>query len=194
MFAYIEGKLTEKTPTHIVVDAQGVGYLMHISLHSFEKFKMMDTARVLVHFIVREDAQILYGFADEDERKLFRLLISVSGVGANTARILLSSLHPSELVTAISSGNEGLLKKVKGIGAKTAQRIIVDLRDKVLKESGISGNLDISYNTRREEALSGLVVLGFGKVEAEKALSKIQQQMGIELPVEQLIREALKIL
>lgn len=194
MFAYIEGQISEKTPTYLVIDAQGVGYLLHISLHAFEKYKSLDRARVPVHFVVREDAQILYGFSDEEERRLFRLLISVSGVGANTARIILSSLNPSEVIIAISSGNEGLLKKVKGIGAKTAQRILVDLKDKVGKETSISGNLGQNYNTRREEALSGLIVLGFAKTEAEKVLSKIQQQMGLELPVEQLIREALKIL
>lgn len=194
MFAYIEGLLTEKNPAYAVVDCQGVGYQVHISLNTYTQIKDLERARILTHLVVREDAQVLYGFFSEEERRVFRLLIGVSGVGANTARMILSSVSPAELVQAIVTGNELLLKKIKGIGAKTAQRLIVELRDKVAKESRaveISGH---AYNTNREEALSALVILGFARPSVEKTLDGLLREHGMAIPVEQLIRLALKVL
>ncbi len=149
---------------------------------------------MFVHFVVREDAQILYGFADEEERQLFRHLISVSGVGSNTARLILSSLKTEEIFDAIVNNKPSVLQSVKGIGGKSAQRIIIDLKDKLYKEGVSAGNLEISHNTQKDEALSGLVSLGFNKKIAEKALDKILKSGDSPLSVEQLIKNALKTL
>jgi len=194
MFAYIEGLLTEKNPAYAVVDCQGVGYQVHISLNTFTQIKDLQRARILTHLIVREDAQVLYGFFTEEERRVFRLLIGVSGVGANTARMILSSVEPAELGQAIVTGNELLLKKIKGIGAKTAQRLIVELKDKIAKESRTVEISGIAYNTNREEALSALVILGFARPVVEKTLDGLLREHGMAIPVEQLIRLALKVL
>ncbi|MCL2413285.1 MAG: Holliday junction branch migration protein RuvA [Bacteroidales bacterium] len=196
MFAYIEGKISELTPTYVVVDCNGVGYLIHISLHTYAAIKDSDRAKILTHYIVREDAHILHGFSSEHERKLFLHLISVSGVGANTARVMQSSMSSQELTDAILSGNANKIQSVKGIGAKTAQRVIVDLRDKIAKEdwstalesSGIS-----STGTNKDEALSALVMLGFNRTAAEKALQNILK-INPNLTSELLIKEALRML
>lgn len=194
MYDYIRGRLIEKTPTYVVIEANGIGFSLSISLHTYTRIKDEEACALFTHFVVREDAHILFGFAEVQERELFRQLISVSGVGPNTARMILSSATPSEIVTAISSGDVGFLKSVKGIGVKTAERIIVDLKGKVSKDLISSEKLEIVHNTRKEEALSGLVILGFPKSVAEKALNKITEKEGAEIPVEQLIRHALKIL
>lgn len=201
MYAFIEGKLVEKTPTYAVINANGVGYFINISLNTFSQIKNLDTCKLLTYLIVREDAMLLFGFAGDDERKLFSELISVSGVGANTARIILSSLTLSELINAITTDNASVLQSVKGIGAKTAQRIIIDLKDKLAKEVFSFDNLTILHNTSKDEALSGLLMLGFNKRLAEKALDKIisssdinQVGEGSSLSVESLIKEALKVL
>lgn len=194
MYAYLEGNLSEVNPAYAIIDCQGVGYMVHISLNTFTRIKDLKRAKLYTHLSVREDAHLLYGFADDDERKLFRHLITVSGVGANTARVILSSLAPGELLQAIVSGNENILKKIKGIGGKTAQRIIIDLRDKVGKEGAIPGSFAASYNRQRDEALSGLVILGFNKAASEKALDKIIEKGDADISVERLIKEALKIL
>lgn len=194
MFAYVEGILTEKNPAYAVVDCTGVGYQVHISLHTYTQIKDLSRVRLLTHLIVREDAHLLYGFFTEEERRIFRLLISVSGIGSNTARMILSSMAPQELILAILAGNEPLLKKVKGIGAKTAQRLILELKDKVSKD-GRQGDFGSLYNnTNREEALSALVILGFARPAVEKALDGLLREHGMAIPVEQLIRLALKVL
>jgi Holliday junction DNA helicase RuvA len=191
MYEYFSGKLTEKTPTYVVLENQGIGYLLYISLNTFEKIKNLTTAKLFVHFVVREDAQVLYGFADQQERALFRALITVSGVGANTARLVLSSLSTDEAYNAIASGNAALLQSVKGIGAKTAQRIVVDLKDKLMKQGFLPDKIAVSNNTMKNEALSGLVILGFNKITASKVLDRILKQSAFD-SVEALIKEALK--
>jgi holliday junction DNA helicase RuvA len=194
MYEFIKGKLTEKNPTYVVIDANGIGYLLHISVHTYTKLKEEEKCCLFTHFVVREDAQILYGFAEAEERELFRQLISVSGVGPNTARMILSASSPSELTRVIDEGNAQYLQGIKGIGAKTAQRIIVDLKGKLPKDLVPFEKFDAGHNTKKEEALSGLVILGFSRMLAEKALNKIIEKEGTTLPVEQLIRHALKIL
>ena len=194
MYSFIEGKITEKNPAYAVIETGGIGYVINISLNTYSQIKDKDSFKILTHLIVREDALTLYGFASESERQLFRHLITVSGVGANTARIILSSLTSSEITDAILSGNASLLQSVKGIGAKSAQRIIVDLKDKLGKDKTVTEIFETSYNTLKEEALSGLLILGFGKNAANKALDKILKTKDSALTVEQLIKESLKIL
>ncbi len=193
MYEYFSGIFAEKTPTYVVVENQGIGYLIHISLNTYEKIKDLDHGKLYVHFVIREDAQLLFGFADVAERALFQALISVSGVGANTARLVLSSLTTSEAYSAISSGDAGRLQRVKGIGGKTAQRIVVDLKDKLSKEGLTTENLAFSHNTIQQEALSGLLILGFNKVVATRAIEKVLKQSSVD-SVEELIKESLKIL
>ena len=203
MFAYIQGKLIEKNPAYAIIDANGVGYFLHISLNTYVLLGDTGLCKLYTHQVIREDAQLLYGFATEEERDLFRLLISVSGVGPNTARLLLSSLKVSELKGAINSGQAGILKSIKGIGEKSAQRIIVDLKDKVEKDIVLPEKVEEAHNTIRQEALSGLVILGFQKKLAEKAIDKVYQlelqarKNGTdksEITVEFLIRKSLKVL
>lgn len=194
MYEFIKGKIAEINPTYVVLETSGVGYILHISLYTYTKIKENDNVTLFTHFQVREDAHVLYGFADVEERELFRQLITVSGVGTNTARLILSSSSPAEVTQAIVQGNIPFLQSIKGIGVKTAERIIVDLKGKLPKDLVIYEKVDAGYNTKREEALSGLVILGFSKMVAEKALNKIIEKEGTSLPVEQLIRHALKIL
>jgi holliday junction DNA helicase RuvA len=194
MYTYFEGKLVNITPASAVVDCNGIGYAMSISLNTFSKLKDKSTCRLFTHLVVREDALVLYGFADENERQVFRQLISVSGVGANTARLILSSLTPDEVAEAIVSGNVTVLQSIKGIGSKSAQRIIVDLKDKMYKEDGTHEFLGLAHNTAKEEALSALIMLGFNKIQAGKALDQISKNSAVVLTVEQLIKDALKIL
>jgi holliday junction DNA helicase RuvA len=194
MYNYIQGKLVEKNPAYAVVDVNGIGYLLNISIHTYGQLTENEKCMLYTHLVVREDDILFYGFADLAERELFRQLISVSGVGVNTARIILSSLSPHEVEVAISEGDAILLQRIKGIGAKTAQRIIIDLKDKVSRElipHEKTGNL---HNTKREEALSGLIILGFPKSNADKALNRIIESEGTGQTVEQLIKHALKIL
>lgn len=194
MYSYIKGKLIEKNPTYIVIESAGIGYYINISLHTFSKISDGEQCKLFIHFVVREDAQILYGFADKEERKLFRHLISVSGVGSNTARLILSSLKTEEIFDAIVNNKPSILQSVKGIGGKSSQRIIIDLKDKLDKEGISVENLNISHNTQKDEALSGLVSLGFSKKVAEKAIDKILKSGDSLLSVEQLIKNALKTL
>jgi Holliday junction DNA helicase RuvA len=196
MFAYIEGKISELTPTYVVVDCGGVGYFIHISLHTYAAIKDSQKAKILTHHIVREDAHLLHGFHSEHERKLFLHLISVSGVGANTARVMQSSMSPNELTEAILSGNSNKIQSVKGIGVKTAQRVIVDLRDKIAKEDwsvAFASSEMSSTGANKDEALSALVMLGFNRVNAEKALQSILK-INPNLSSELLIKEALRML
>ena len=194
MYEYIQGRLVEKNPAYAVVEAGGIGYLLNISLHTYSLLKEDEDCTLYTHLVVREDDMLLYGFADTGERELFRQLISVSGVGVNTARLILSSLTPHEVMAAIAGGDAVILQRIKGIGTKTAQRIIIDLKDKVPKELIPYEKSGIMHNTRKEEALSGLIILGFPKVLSEKALNKIIESEGTDLTVEQLIKHALKVL
>ena len=196
MIAHLNGTLTEKTPTYVVLDCGGVGYLASISLTTYSKIGAPGaTARLLTHAIYREDAQLLFGFAEAAERDMFRHLISVSGVGGNTALLMLSALTVTDIETAIATANLPLLKGVKGIGEKTAQRIILDLRGKVAKgSSGIPSNLLSGIHREREEAITALVSLGFNKAVVEKAIDGIIRKQGEGLTVEQLVKEGLKVL
>lgn len=193
MYEYIIGKAKSLSATSVVVDNNGMGYFVNISLNTFSKIKDQDQIKLFLHFHVREDAQLFYGFADEIERELFRFLLSVSGVGANTARLILSSLTTDEVYEAITSGNSGVLQGVKGIGTKTAQRIVIDLRDKLSKAGIELEKVDLSNNTFKQEALSGLLILGFAKPAAEKAINRVLKQKQID-SVEDLIKETLKTL
>lgn len=193
MIAQIKGKLIEKTPTYVVIDCNGVGYQLNISLNTFSKIGNDENCLLLTHYVVREDAHLLYGFKEKSERELFRQLISVSGVGSSTAMMILSSLSPEETKIAIISGNVNVLKSVKGIGLKTAERIIIDLRDKVGKSDGTEIFSSFANNTIKDEALSALVMLGFSKLPADKALTKIMMENS-NLTVEELIKRTLKSL
>ena len=191
MYEFIRGAVTDINPASIVVEAGGVGYFINISLNTYSKINGKKEALLLIHQIVREDAHILYGFAEQRERELFRNLISVNGVGANTAIMMLSSLNPDELVTAVTSGNTDVLKAVKGIGAKTAQRIIIDLKDKFGKIPETGQILISADNTTKNESLSALVMLGFVKKDADKVVSKIIREEP-DATVESVIKRALK--
>jgi len=194
MIAFIEGELVEKSPAYVVVNCSGVGYMIHISLNTFSKIPDSGTVKLHTSMIVREDAHTLYGFATQEEKNLFKNLITVSGVGPNTARMILSSMTVEEVSGSIVSGDASALQSVKGIGAKSAQRIVVDLKDKLGKESYVSQeNLIPSDNTLREEALTALVMLGYNKPIAQKTINQIlKKNAGVKLTVEQLIKEALK--
>jgi Holliday junction DNA helicase RuvA len=193
MIAQIKGRLIEKTPTYVIIDCNGVGYQINISLNTYSKIDADELCILHTHMIVREDAQLLYGFKDKSERELFRLLISVSGVGSATAMMILSSLTATEIKGAISTGDVNTLKGVKGIGAKSAQRIIIDLRDKIGKVGENDINFAVSNNTIKDEALSALIMLGFAKKPAEVALNKILT-VSDDMSVEQLIKQTLKSL
>jgi Holliday junction DNA helicase RuvA len=199
MYSYIEGKLAEKNPAYAIVDCNGIGYMIHISLNTYSKLKDQDFFKLFTHLAIKNEATtpvgfVLFGFAEEQERQLFRQLISVSGIGNNTAMLMLSALAPQKIYQAILENNPDILQSVKGIGAKSAQRIIIDLKDKIEKGKLSQEIMPAQYNTNKDEALSGLTVLGFNKIAAEKALNKIAEKVGGDLPVEVLIKEALKIL
>ena len=191
MIEYIKGTITQITPTFLTIETGGIGYFINISINTFSRLEGKTDYQILIHEVIREDAHQLFGFADASERGIFRLLISVSGVGANTARMMLSSLHPEEIEKAILGSDVNLLKSVKGIGLKTAQRIIVDLKDKVGKHTGSDEIFTTSDNTKREEALSALVMLGFAKSTVAKVLDKIIREEK-NLTVEDIIKRALK--
>lgn len=191
MIHHLNGKLVEKNPTNLIVECNGLGYEVKISLNTFSAIKSEESIFIYTQFIVREDAQILYGFASKEEREMFQYLISVSGIGPNTAMIMLSSLVPDEIAHAILSEDVRTIQGIKGIGAKTAQRVIIDLKDKVNKINFSSENIFTQGNTNRFDALTALVSLGFDKKNIDKALDKVT--VGDET-VEQLIKSALKIL
>jgi holliday junction DNA helicase RuvA len=193
MYNHFEGNISVKTPTYVVLDCGGVGYQLNISLHTFSKLPDTGKCRLFSHLAVREDALVLFGFADEEERELFRQLTSVSGVGPSTARMILSSMTPTEITQSILSGNVAALKAVKGIGEKSAQRIIVDLKGRLGKDMS-SGTIAafVTDNKMREEALSALVMLGFARNMAEKGVDKALKAEGNAVSVEHLIKIALK--
>lgn len=193
MIDHIEGRLVEKTPTYAVINAAGVGYVMQISLNTFTQIGEKENCKLYTESMyIRDDMPRFFGFADTAERSLFRQLVSVSGVGGTSALLMLSSLSAAEIQNAIITGNVALIKSVKGIGEKTAQRIIVDLKGKFGKEELTSGFFISANNTLKEEALSALVMLGFNKAAADKALDKIIRTEGTGQTVEQLIKSALK--
>lgn len=191
MITHIQGKLVEKNPTHVIIDCNGVGYFINISLHTFSQLPDKEHLRLYTHLLVREDAHVLYGFYEKVEREIFGLLLSVSGVGASTARTMLSSLTPSQVRDAIAHGDVATIQSIKGIGAKTAQRVILDLKDKMLKIFGIDEVSHPQSNTNKEEALSALEVLGFVRKQAEKVVDKIVKDE-LDLSVEDIIKKALK--
>uniref|UniRef100_UPI0032175124 Holliday junction branch migration protein RuvA n=1 Tax=uncultured Draconibacterium sp. TaxID=1573823 RepID=UPI0032175124 len=191
MYEYIRGNIADISPANIIIEAGGIGYFVNISLNSYSQLSGKKDAKLFLHQIVREDAHTLYGFSNANERELFRNLISVNGVGASTAIMMLSSLTPDELRMAVTTENVNVLKAVKGIGAKTAQRIIIDLKDKLGKLPE-SGQILLSPdNTIRNESLSALVMLGFVKRDAEKIVTKILQEQP-DITVESVIKQALK--
>lgn len=191
MYEYIQGKVADLNPAAVVIDNQGIGYLMQITLNTFAALEGKNQAVLFVHQAISETTNELYGFSSKTEREIFRLLLSVSGVGASTARMILSALSPDELKTAIANGDARTISSAKGVGAKTAQRIIVDLKDKIGKADTSGDFLTTQNNTSRNEALSALVMLGFAQTAVEKVLDKIVQQEP-NLSVEDLVKKALK--
>ena len=191
MITHIEGKLVEKNPTDVVIDCNGVGYFLNISLHTYAQIPDREHIKLYTYLQVKEDAHTLYGFSTRVEREIFKLLISVSGIGASIARTMLSSLSPDQIKQGIASADVALIQSIKGIGAKTAQRVILDLKDKVLKIYGIDEVSAIQDNTNKSEALSALEVLGFNKKQSEKVLDKLISQQP-DANVETLIKDALK--
>lgn len=192
MISYIKGAITYKNPTYIIVETGGVGYHVNVSLNTYSQIEKEERVKILIHQHIKEDSNTLYGFASEAERSLFVLLISVSGIGPNTARVILSGMSPEEARSAIVGENVTAFNQVKGIGPKTAKRIILDLKDKVMKDSGdMVGNFTPQDNTLRAEALSALVALGFAKVAVQKALNKVLKDRPFST-VEDLIKVTLK--
>jgi Holliday junction DNA helicase RuvA len=194
MYAYIEGKLTFKCPTYVVIETGGIGYHINISLFTYSNLPGSERCKLYTWLHVKEDGHTLYGFADEGERRLFLHLISVSGIGPNTGRMILSSITPAEIQTAIVKGDVPLIQRIKGIGPKSAQRMILELQDKLKKEGPDSLISLPKHNTVSDEALSALVMLGFSRSLAEKAISQAIKTETGSLSVEQLIKFALKIL
>ncbi len=193
MITYLKGPITHKNPSFVVIEAGGVGYHVNISLYTYARIEKEEAVKLLTHFHVKEDAQTLFGFAEEAERNLFRLLISVSGVGPSTALVVLSTMNPEELRAAVIGEDVASIRRVKGIGPKTAQRIILDLKDKMVKESGESPTMaPVQNNTVREEALSALVNLGFPRPAVQRALNRIMREQPESLSAENLIKLALR--
>lgn len=194
MYHYLKGKLAEKNPAFIVVDCNGVGYEVQISLTTYERIKDAESIKILTHLIVREDAQILFGFASEMEKQLFLMLISVSGVGPNTARVVLSSMEPEEIVSALVNEDVNRIKSVKGIGPKSAQRLIIELKDKAaeLLGAGSAEKIVSSDNNVKNEALAALTALGIAPAQAHKVINKVLKTNDLNnLKVEDLIKLAL---
>lgn len=193
MYEYIKGTFVEVNPAAVSIENHGLAYHVNISLYTYTKISNLKEGKLFLHLIVREDEHLLFGFIEKEERQLFRLLISVSGVGPNTARLILSSLPPVELITAIGSENVNLIKSVKGVGPKTAQKMVIDLKDKVKNMDIVSEKISFSYNKNSEESLSALVALGFNKNQASDVVKKIVKD-DVNIPVEEIIKKALKYL
>jgi Holliday junction DNA helicase RuvA len=192
MIAFLRGKFLRKTPALVVVDVNGVGYELHISLNTFEGIRDKEEGQLHTYLQVREDAHVLYGFSEEAEKELFIQLIGVSGVGAATARMMLSSLKPNELARAIVQGNARLLESIKGIGKKSAERIILELKDKVGKNAPQSNNAALINNTLEQDALNALIALGINRTAAELALQRVIKAEPENVQLEDLIKKALK--
>ncbi|MBC7642255.1 MAG: Holliday junction branch migration protein RuvA [Flavobacterium sp.] len=191
MIAHIQGKLTEKTPTEVVIDCNGVGYHINISLHTYSLLPNSDHIKLFTYVQIKEDAHTLFGFVEKSEREIFKMLLSVSGIGASIARTMLSSIEPRQIIQAIGSGDIGTIQSIKGIGVKTAQRTVLELKEKVLKLYDLDEVSMIQNNTNRDEALSALEVLGFVRKSSEKVMDRIVKD-NPEATVEQLIKLALK--
>lgn len=198
MIEFLSGRMVEKAPTHVVLDCNGVGYLVNISLFTFEQLPKDENCKLIIHYAVSVDVRsgasnhVLYGFTSAIERTFFRLLITISGISASTARMVLSSLSPSDIQNAILLENVGAFKSIKGIGPKMAQKIVTDLKDKIDKVDETSQISTFLNNTNQSEALSALIALGFDRNKSRKTLSKIIETEGAEMSVEQLIKLALK--
>ncbi len=193
MIAHIQGKLVEKNPTEVVIDCGGVGYHINISLHTYSLLPNTDQIKLFTYLQIKEDAHTLFGFFEKSEREIFKMLLSVSGIGASIARTMLSSLEPKQIIQAIASGDVGTVQSIKGIGIKTAQRVILDLQDKVLKLYDLDEVSMVLNNTNRDEALSALEVLGFVRKSSEKVVEKIIKE-DPDATVESIIKKALKSL
>ena len=191
MIAHIQGKLVEKTPTEVVIDCGGVGYHIHISLYTYALLPQSDFVKLYTYLQIKEDAHSLFGFVEKSERELFKLLLSVSGIGASIARTMLSSLDPKQIIQALAVGDLATIQSIKGIGLKTAQRAILDLKDKVVKIYQIDEVSLSSNNTNKDEALSALEVLGFNRKIAEKVIDRLAKDTP-DASVEALIKLALK--
>lgn len=191
MIAHLQGKLVEKTPTQVIIDCGGVGYHINISLHTYSLLPNADFIKLFTHLQIKEDAHTLFGFVEKSEREIFKMLLSVSGIGASIARTMLSSLDPKQITNAIASGDVTTIQSIKGIGSKTAQRVILDLKDKVLKLYDLDEVSMSQSNTNRDEALSALEVLGFVRKTSEKLVEKIVKE-DPEASVEAIIKKALK--
>lgn len=199
MYDFIEGPIESLNPTHVIISNQGLGYIAAISLTTYEKIKGHKTARLFVDLLFKVENQSpvsmhLFGFSDPGERHMFRMLTSVSGVGNNTAMLMLSSLEPDDLAAAIVNGNVGLLKSIKGIGEKGAQRIVLELRDKMMGKKSMGLGMNSGMSDNFSEALSALTTLGYVKANAEKALMKVSKELGGSATIEELIKNSLKIL
>ncbi|WP_035669830.1 Holliday junction branch migration protein RuvA [Flavobacterium sp. 83] len=191
MITHIQGKLVEKTPTQVVIDCGGVGYHVNISLHTYSLLPNADFIKLYTHLQIKEDAHTLFGFVEKSEREIFKLLLSVSGIGASIARTMLSSLDPKQITNAIASGDVVTIQSIKGIGSKTAQRVILDLKEKVLKLYDLDEVSMSQSNTNRDEALSALEVLGFVRKTSERIVEKIVKE-DPDASVESIIKKALK--
>jgi Holliday junction DNA helicase RuvA len=193
MLDFIKGEIVELAPTSVILEVNGIGYEINISLFSYSILQKEKSCKLFVHQVIREDAHLLFGFMTSNEREIFRQLISVSGVGANTARMILSSMSPEEVRNAIATADVVLLKSIKGIGAKSAERIIVDLKDKIIKSEDTSQLFKSPDNTIKNEALSALEILGFSKKNSQKVVDRLLTTDS-SIPVEELIKQALKLL
>jgi len=191
MITHIKGRLVEKAPTSVVIESNGIGYLINISLNTFSQIPDNENLKLYTHLQIKEDSHTLYGFYTIKEREIFRLLISVNGIGSNIARTMLSSISPEQIIDAISRENVSLIQSVKGIGSKTAQRVIIDLRDKILKVYDLDEGITSSNNTNKEEALSALEVLGINKRSSEALVDRIVVE-NPDISVESIIKETLK--
>jgi Holliday junction DNA helicase RuvA len=191
MIAHIQGKLVEKTPTEVIIDCGGVGYQVNISLHTYSLLPQSETIKLFTYLQIKEDAHTLFGFVEKSEREIFKMLLTVSGIGASIARTMLSSLEPKQIIQALALGDLSTIQSIKGIGSKTAQRAILDLKDKVLKLYDLDQVSMMQNNTNKDEALSALEVLGFNKKLAERVVEKIVSQ-DPDGTVESIIKQALK--
>lgn len=196
MINYIKGKIVEKNPAYVVLEtAAGIGFYINISVATYSQLKDDEEVKLLTYYIVKEDSQTLYGFVEEEERELFKLLLSVNGIGPNTSRLILSSMSVGEVLNAIATENVKAIQSVKGIGAKTAQRVVIELKDKAKKvELSNPSKIAVAYNNNKYDALTALIALGFPKAGAESVLDKIIKAEGINLTVEELIKKSLKLL
>ncbi len=194
MITYVKGAITHKSPTFIIVETNGIGYHINISLHTYAQIEKLEQVKILTHLHIKEDSHTLFGFADAAERSLFVHLLSVSGIGPNTAQLMLSAMNPEEMRAAVVAEDVNALKRIKGVGPKTAKRIILDLKDKLLKDAGAEAPslAPQQDNTIREEALSALLALQFNRIQAQKALNKVLKTQPANLNVEVLIKLALK--